>query len=387
MDDKYCDCETAFYTEDADFQPMTMPGGFGKKLEISGKSIKNQYVPTKEHNTLWIRFRFLSDTDFEFQLSPSIPTDDFDFSLWKVNGDNYCDSITRGALPVRSNLARRKPDEGSITGLKKGAGQDFARAGPNPTFSNAISVKSGEEYILLIDAPYGARGGFSTEFEYERKPIEEPVVEEPVKDTIPTFPKLYIKVLGEDQKHVFAANVNIKNLPDEDSIYKFQGYFVVSRLRQHKNYIIDVDKRDYMQTTERFFAEQSKDDTVIVQLEKLKIGSKLQFQNILFVPDQPAIMSSSYRDLKRIRDFLLTNPHIDVEIMGHVNGLGKKKRRYRELSEQRAKAIYDYLVKEGIDKERLSYEGYGAEQLIYAFPKNESEARLNRRVEVKITKI
>jgi len=73
--------------------------------------------------------------------------------------------------------------------------------------------------------------------------------------------------------------------------------------------------------------------------------------------------------------------------MGHVNGLGNKKKVYRELSKQRARAIYDYLIDEGIFADRLSYAGYGAAQLIYANPQNENEARINRRVEVKITKI
>jgi len=388
VDSKHCDCENALFTEDASFEPMTMPKGYGKKLEIKGNSIKNKYVPTKEHNALWVRFRFETDTDFEFQLNPSVATDDFDFVIWKLNGTNYCDSIAKGLRPVRSNLARRNPAEGSVTGLKKGAGQDYAKAGPNSTFSNSIAVKKGEEYMLLIDAPYGAQGGFSTEFEYERyvAPVEV-TVEDPIVEVKEDLPKLYIRVSGEANEHLFAANVHIKGMPDQDSVYEQNGYFIVSQMRQFTNYIIDVNKRNYLQTTEKYFAKEVKNDTVFVQLKKLEIGSKLQFHNILFVPDQPAIMKSSNLDLKRIRNFLRTNPHVDVEIMGHVNGLAKKKKRYRELSERRAKAIYEYLVKEGIDKSRMSYEGYGNEQLIYAHPKNETEARLNRRVEVKITKI
>jgi outer membrane protein OmpA-like peptidoglycan-associated protein len=388
VDSKHCDCENAMYTEDAFFEPMNMPKGYGKKLEIKGNSIKNKYVPTKEHNALWVKFKFEMDTDFEFQLSPSISTDDFDFVLWKVNGSTYCDSIAKGLRPVRSNLARRNPDDGSVTGLKKGAGQDYAKAGPNPTFSNSIAVKKGEEYILLIDAPYGAQGGFTTEFEFERfvAPIEVPI-EDLIVEVKDDLPKLYIRVNDESNAHLFSANINIKGLLDQDSVYEQNGYFVISQMRQFTNYTIDVNKRDYLQTTEKYFAKEVKNDTLIVQLKKLRIGSKLEFHNILFVPDQHTIMKSSNLDLKRIRNFLKTNPQIDVEIMGHVNGLAKKKKRYRELSERRAKAIYEYLVEQGIDKNRMAYEGYGNEKLIYAHPKNETEARLNRRVEVKITKI
>ena len=387
VDPSHCDCENAIYTEDASFEPMSMPKGFGEKLEIKGNSIKNKYVPTKEHNSLWIRFKFKTSTNFEFKLSPSVPTDDFDFSLWKINGDHYCDSIINGVLPIRSNLAKRRPEQGSVTGLKKGAGQDFAKAGPNPTFSNAVTVHKGDEFMLLIDAPYGARGGFTTSFQYER--YVEPVLEEPepVVDETPIIPQLFIKVKGENNEQISDVKIRIKGLPDEDSLYLDDGYFIVSRMRQYTNYIIDVDKRDYLHSTDKYFSKVLKNDTVIIRLEKLKIGSKLQFQNILFIPDQSTIISSSYRDLKRIRNFLSTNPHISVEIMGHVNGLGNKKRKYKELSERRAKAIYEYLVEEGISKDQLSFEGYGAEQLIYLNPKDENESRLNRRVEVVITKI
>jgi outer membrane protein OmpA-like peptidoglycan-associated protein len=55
------------------------------------------------------------------------------------------------------------------------------------------------------------------------------------------------------------------------------------------------------------------------------------------------------------------------------------------LSEGRAKAICDYLIKQGIAKIRLSYEGRGDSQPL---EKNDSEAHkgLNRRVELVLSK-
>lgn len=383
----HCDCKKAWYTEDAILDSITMPSGYGAILEVSGNNIKNIYLPTKEHNALWIRIRFLKETEFEFQLEPLVPTDDFDFSVWKVNGKNFCDSILKGALPIRSNLSRRDPPTGSVTGLRKGAGRNFAAAGPNPVFSNSIKVNEGEEYILLIDAPYGAEGAFSTRFEYERlrKPdsIKPAIVVEEPKDTR----QLFIRVVNENGENLSDVKVSVKNVPNGDSVYEIGEYHVLSRIQRYRNYTIDVEKKNYLSLRESYMSEDANPDTIDLHLERLRIGSKLQFQNIMFVPDKAIIVESSYLDLRRIRNFLKSNPNINVEIMGHVNGLGNKKKVYRELSKQRARAIYDYLIDEGIFADRLSYAGYGAAQLIYANPQNENEARINRRVEVKITKI
>ena len=105
------------------------------------------------------------------------------------------------------------------------------------------------------------------------------------------------------------------------------------------------------------------------------------------MPDKAVIVESSYLDLRRIKNFLNANPSINVEIMGHVNGLGNKKKVYKNLSKERARSIYNYLIEEGIGEGRLTYAGYGADQLIYSDPQNDNEARINRRVEVKVTKI
>ncbi len=384
----HCDCKNARYTEDANFDAIKIGSGYGELLEISGNSIKNKYLPTREHNSFWIRIKFLESTDFEFQLNPTVPTDDFDFSIWKVTGANYCDSIVNGAMPIRSNLSKRNPPKGSVTGLKKGAGRDYAPAGANSEFSNSMQVSQGEEYIILIDAPYGAEGAFNSSFDFKRQKVDTVVSEPPPVEEKPTvISQLFIRVVDEVGTSLNDADLKIRNVPRQDSVFTNEGYFVLSRIQRYRNYTIDVERKDYLSLRETYRSEEGVSDTIVLQLEKLKIGSKLQFQNILFVPDQAEIVESSYLDLRRIRNFLVSNPHINVEIMGHVNGLGNKKKLYRELSKKRARAIYDYLIGEGIFAERMTYNGYGAGQLIYKDPQTEEEARINRRVEVRITKI
>ena len=71
-----------------------------------------------------------------------------------------------------------------------------------------------------------------------------------------------------------------------------------------------------------------------------------------------------------------------IEISGHTDNKGSAELN-RKLSEERAKAVVDYLIQKGIDSGRLTYFGYGKDDPIET---NETEQgrQFNRRTEFKI---
>jgi outer membrane protein OmpA-like peptidoglycan-associated protein len=76
------------------------------------------------------------------------------------------------------------------------------------------------------------------------------------------------------------------------------------------------------------------------------------------------------------------NPGLKLEISGHTDNVGSYLAN-KKLSENRAKSVVDYLVKEGIDQSRLTYEGYSFTRPIA--PNDTPEGRQkNRRVEFEI---
>jgi OOP family OmpA-OmpF porin len=78
---------------------------------------------------------------------------------------------------------------------------------------------------------------------------------------------------------------------------------------------------------------------------------------------------------------LKQNPEIKVEIQGHTDHIGTAV--YNQgLSENRAKAVRDYLVRQGIASYRLTAEGYGLTQPVASNDTEEGRAK-NRRVELK----
>ena len=86
--------------------------------------------------------------------------------------------------------------------------------------------------------------------------------------------------------------------------------------------------------------------------------------------------------LDEVVDWLVANPKVNVEIGGHTDGIGSQEYN-QKLSEQRAKAVYNYFVEHGVNKSRLSYKGYGKMEPI-ADNSTDAGRQQNRRVELKI---
>lgn len=381
------DCENAIVFQNSVYGPLNIPKGYGKKLEISGHNIKNEQFFTREHNTLWIKINFIRDTKFVFELQPEHESDDYDFIIFRINGDNYCDSISLGtAKPIRSNLCKNKPLEKSITGLKEGYENNFAAAGNSPSFSAPLNVKAGESYFLVIDNPYGAKGSFNVALEYENEPIviEEPVVE-PEK---PQYHTIYAQFMNENGITVQRPNVLVKGLKKGDRIAKDSNAISISPAHQMNSYLFIVTQRGFKQTTFSYFHRYDSDTTLTFQLEKLKKGTKLQFENINFVGDEAAILPDSEEDLDKLLNFLSENKNISVEVGGHVNAPGSRNtKKFLSLSEERAKAVYDYLISNGIEASRLTFVGYGNSKMIFPAAASEEQAKANRRVELIVTSI
>ncbi len=82
-------------------------------------------------------------------------------------------------------------------------------------------------------------------------------------------------------------------------------------------------------------------------------------------------------ELERLEYALNTHQEVHAEILGHVC-CGNK----QSLSRRRARVIYRYLIKRGIDKSRLSYDGYGNTRPLVTPEQTEKDRALNRRIEV-----
>ena len=119
-------------------------------------------------------------------------------------------------------------------------------------------------------------------------------------------------------------------------------------------------------------------------LTPLKVGKSFIAEDILFDFDSADLLETSVPRLKSLIQFLKTNPKVTIEIIGHTDVVGDEQYNQR-LSENRAKAIFQYLSEE-IDQSRLSYSGRGASNSIASNETEEGRAK-NRRTEIKILEL
>ncbi len=131
----------------------------------------------------------------------------------------------------------------------------------------------------------------------------------------------------------------------------------------------------------------------VVKDPKTKIGTKIRLKNLNFIGNRHVLLPESIMPLMELIDVMKNNPDLEISIEGHIccwpnnsDGLDEDLGTYN-LSEMRAKAVYDYLIKTGIDARRLSYKGFGHMHPIYSYPENDEDQRIaNRRVEIRIIK-
>ncbi len=113
--------------------------------------------------------------------------------------------------------------------------------------------------------------------------------------------------------------------------------------------------------------------------DSIKAGATFILHDIFFDYDKALLLQQSYNELHGLLETLSRYPSMKIEIRGHTDGHGSIDYNQR-LSENRAKAVVDYLVSKGIDPRRLQYKGFGKSQPIDTNATEEGRAR-NRRVE------
>lgn len=119
-----------------------------------------------------------------------------------------------------------------------------------------------------------------------------------------------------------------------------------------------------------------------IPLQPIHEGSRVVLRNVFFETDSYTLQPESMPELERLRNLLQENPAMHIEIGGHTDSTGTYEYNL-ELSEKRAKRVYNYLIEEGISKERLRYKGYADTQPIDTNQTEEGRAN-NRRTEFRV---
>ena len=135
--------------------------------------------------------------------------------------------------------------------------------------------------------------------------------------------------------------------------------------------VIDLKGESYMKDVIRDF-----------KLERVEVGAKVILKNIFFEFGKATLKPESYAELDNVVKLLQNNEGVRLEISGHTDNVGSLKTNMK-LSEDRAKAVVEYLIGKGIASNRLEYKGYAYTQPIAPNTTENGRAQ-NRRVEFKV---
>lgn len=134
--------------------------------------------------------------------------------------------------------------------------------------------------------------------------------------------------------------------------------------------------------------EQIKEEVIYspsyVNFDELSDSEKVAQSTVYFGQESAKISPVAKRDLKRFLDFLLANPELKLKVAGHMDlnefDESRVKARLANLGEQRAQAVVDYLIANGVSEDRFVIKDKAASSPLSKMKTPMSLAK-NRRVE------
>ena len=100
-----------------------------------------------------------------------------------------------------------------------------------------------------------------------------------------------------------------------------------------------------------------------VLLDKIELGKKFKVDNIYYDYNKATVKKSALPNLRKVLYILMDNPQITIELGSHADSRGSDAYNL-DLSQRRADAAVEYIVKQGIDRGRIKSKGYGETVLV-----------------------
>ncbi len=254
--------------------------------------------------------------------------------------------------------------------------------------NSVLSVKDKEGNLsalnsLVVGAKFTVLLGLDKEPKpVKKKPRRRPAVRDVTFIPDPTF--FYMFVSDFETEEPLDALVKVYTLGEKvDTIFagvtdKETGF--IEEQIDNGQYGITITRPGYIDYNDTLFRVIS--DTLYVDLQPIKKNTVVILRNLLFDTDKTTIRNVSAPSLEEMYQLLAQNPNMRIRITGHTDNVGSE-RYNKKLSEGRAKAVYDEMVKRGIDPSRMEWNGRGSKEPIESNKTPEGRAE-NRRVEFKI---
>ena len=394
---KNADCKNAILINDSIYGPTNPPLGYGSILEINNNKQYNKYFFTKEHNTVWYIYKSNSNNPITFDIIPINKNDHYDFLIFEYTDSSTCKLIKeKNILPLRTNISRVNKALNGYTGISDTSNNIYTPAGIGTAYSKYITPHKEQKYLIAIDNVYKNGSGHTIIIKQKNE------LKIPPKDTVlnkknnkdinsntPINKDYYsfsIACFDKETKEKINCSILIANINHKDTI-KFKADTNILDVETNKKRVyINCKKTGYIYNSEIVNTKDINNIIYRIELNKIVKGTKIIIDDIYFYGNMSRFLPTSTPALKQLYDFLKENLDVKIEVQGHVNGninaSQLDKLSYQSLSNDRAKAVENYLIENGIDKKRITSKGLSDKFMLYPIPKSEIESQKNRRVEI-----
>lgn len=346
---------------------MQFPGKGGKVNDFQAYSSLNSI---EEKNTLYCSFKASYNGRFTLNARCKQP---LQMIIFEGETKYPCEEISKGSAEIRRIISKPSTELGLSLVVSE---------------SNLypIDLTAGKEIIICFIAPPKTKEFLEVDFVFEPMTREMQETSEGGKlmDLRTDKKEAGLNILVRDYEtgKPVISNITITGLKDITASY--QGSDFRFSIEKSGKVQLRIDAEGYFFVDREEPVSANTETEIVAWIEPLGEGKSMQIDEIEFFPGSSEFLQSAEPKLRRLRDFLALNAGIKVEIQGHVHSNGENTFEAQKLSEARAKRVYNYLVENGIDKERLTTVGYGNTMPIFPNAKFASEEQSNRRVEIKV---
>lgn len=197
------------------------------------------------------------------------------------------------------------------------------------------------------------------------------------------------QIIHCDGKKPVAATIKVTDLATQKMVGVYNSnastgkYTVV--LPAGKNYGIAVEAPGFLFHSSNINIPLLENYIEIVDtvcMNKIQVGKAIVLRNVFFDVNKSVLRPESVQELDRLLAILNENPTLKIQISGHTDSDGNDESNLK-LSDDRAKAVVQYLISKGIKADRLTYKGYGETKPMAPNDTPENK-QLNRRTEFEI---
>lgn len=204
------------------------------------------------------------------------------------------------------------------------------------------------------------------------------------------FKTLWIKgkVFDKKTNGGLPSTVELIDLATKQTLSKVQtdekGNYLIT-LPVGKDYAFNVNRKGYLFYSDNYSLKDKSPDSTYeknIPLQPIEVNAAIVLKNIFFDFNKYELKPESQVELDKVVQLMQDNPTVKIQIEGYTDNVGNASDNMK-LSQNRAKAVVNYLVSKNISITRLTAKGFGATKPIADNSTEEGRAQ-NRRTELKV---